>query len=51
MSHAALYKINLLFGVYSTNDVYKVNNLLIVIVNQFVFASKYKIVHKLNILP
>lgn len=47
MSHAALYKINLLFGVYSTNDVY----LLIVIVNQFVFASKYKIVHKLNILP
>lgn len=41
-------KIGVLFGEFNYTNVYKVHNLLTVVVKQFVFACKYKTVPKLD---
>lgn len=41
-------KIGVLFGKFNNNNVYKVHNLLTLVVKQFIFACKYKTVPKLD---
>lgn len=41
-------KIGVLFGKFNNNNIYKVHNLLTLVVKQFIFACKYKMVSKLD---
>lgn len=41
-------KIGVLFGKFNNNNIYKVYNLLIFVVKQFIFVCKYKMVFKLD---
>lgn len=41
-------KNSILFGKYKERNLYKVHNLLILIIKQYIFVSRYKEVPKLN---
>ena len=47
--HCSFDKMSILFGKYENRNICKVQNLFILTVKQFIFASKYKSIPKLNI--
>lgn len=44
----AFDKIGVLFGKFNNNDVYKLHNILTLVLKQFIFTCKYKTVPKLD---
>lgn len=46
--HCSFDRQGILFGKYENKNIYKLQNLLILVVKQFIFASKYKNVPKLH---